>query len=64
MSEAGGVEFNFTDDQMAALEASIIFLLQVYPSSRIVGHHNLDPRKTCPNFDAMAWAEERGYPIP
>lgn len=63
MSEDGSPEFNFTDDQMAALEASVIFCLQVYPDIRICGHHDLNPHKTCPNFDAQAWAAERGYPV-
>lgn len=64
MAEDGGPEDNFTDDQMAALETSVLFLLQVYPQLRVVGHHDLNPAKTCPNFDAQAWAAERGYPVP
>ena len=62
MSEDGDPEDNFTDDQMAALETAVLFSLAYAPSARVVGHRDLDPNKTCPNFDAVAWAAARGYP--
>lgn len=63
MSEDGQPEDNFTDDQYAALETAVLFSLAYAPQSRIIGHRELDPGKTCPNFDAVAWAEARGYPV-
>jgi len=64
MSEDGGPEDNFTDDQWGALETAFLFCLAYAPLAKIVGHRDLDNGKTCPNYDAQAWAEERGYPIP
>ena len=45
----------FTDDQMAALRALLDEWKAKYPQAEVVGHRDLDPRKTCPNFDAGAW---------
>ena len=63
MSEGGHPENNFTDDQFAALETAILFSLAYAPRAKITGNRELDPKKTCPNFDAVAWAQQRGYPV-
>jgi hypothetical protein len=64
MSEDGGIEDNFLPAQWEALVAAVFFALEVYPGIKIVGHHDLDHRKTCPNFDAQAWAQRHGFPTP
>jgi len=47
--------FNFTRQQLAALEAKIIDLTRKYPHARVVGHRDLDGAKECPVFDVSAW---------
>lgn len=44
-------ENNFTPDQMTVLHALLRDLRKLYPKAKIVGHWELDPKKTCPNFD-------------
>ena len=42
-----------TDKQKVALMSLLLDLRKLYPTARIVGHHDLDKKgKTCPNFDA------------
>lgn len=43
-----------TTAQVAALGALLKRLRRKYPKARIVGHHNLNPGKACPSFDARA----------
>ena len=62
MSETGGPDDNFLPEQMMALVIAIRFCLAYAPTARVVGHHTLDPRKTCPNFDVRAWARRKGFP--
>jgi hypothetical protein len=64
MSEDGLPENNFTDDQWEALGTALLFCLAYAPQAKIVGHRDLDSRKTCPNFDAQGWAQTRGFPTP
>ena len=64
VSEDGEPEDNFLPAQWEALVAAVFFALEVYPGIKIVGHHDLDHRKTCPNFDAQAWAQRHGFPTP
>lgn len=64
MSEDGEPEDNFLPAQWEALVAAVFFSLEVYPDSKIVGHRDLDSGKTCPNFDAQAWAHRHGFPTP
>lgn len=64
MSEDGEPENNFLSEQWEALTAAIFFAWEVYPDIKVVGHRDLDPSKTCPNFDAQEWANRHGFPIP
>lgn len=41
-----------TPAQVAALNELLRSLLRRFPGAVIVGHHDLDPRKQCPCFDA------------
>lgn len=47
-----------TEEQKRAQKQLLDELHQRYPKALIVGHHDLDPTKACPCFDA---AEEYGY---
>lgn len=46
---------DFNDDQLRALEGWLLAKQAEYPDAEIVGHRDLDRRKTCPNFDVGAW---------
>ena len=43
-----------TSEQKKALRKLLEKLHQEYPRALIVSHHDLDPRKACPCFDAAA----------
>lgn len=43
------------DDQLRTLEGWLHAKLAKYPNAQVVGHLDLDPRKTCPNMDIPAW---------
>ena len=42
-----------TAEQKASMRQLLADLHQRYPRALIVGHHDLDPRKACPCFDAV-----------
>ena len=51
----------FTIEQLETLE-SLLFNLKGFlqePNLKIVGHCQLDKKKTCPNFDVQKWLKER-----
>lgn len=48
-------EFNFTTDQLFALELLLTALRKNYPTAAIVGG------RTCTSFDAKAWAVTQGF---
>lgn len=51
----------FTTDQMTSLETLLRIWKTDYPTATICGHCDFDStEKTCPNFDAGAWAMARG----
>lgn len=50
----------FTEAQMMELTQLLRELKRVYPEAEILGHRDLDPRKTCPNFDVKRFVWERG----
>lgn len=52
-------EDNFTPQQKDVLYALLLRLRDEYPAARIVGHKDLDPRKTCPVMDLKAFLRER-----
>jgi hypothetical protein len=41
--------------QLLILEGWLIAKLADYPDAEVVGHRDLDSRKTCPNFDVRPW---------
>ena len=51
----------FTSAQMESLKAVLQEWKKIYPQAEIRGHCDFDnTEKTCPNFDAKAWAETEG----
>ena len=49
-----GIE-DFTEEQEGALRGLLDMLLKKYPNAEVCGHCDLDPKKTCPNFDVGEW---------
>ncbi len=47
-----------TAEQMVVLHEVLTVLHECYPEARIVGHHDLNPGKACPCFEA---GREYGY---
>jgi N-acetylmuramoyl-L-alanine amidase len=52
-----GIDY-FTEVQLVALRTLIMRLLEEYPDAEVVGHRDLDPNRTCPNFDVKHWLLE------
>ncbi|MBU2714092.1 N-acetylmuramoyl-L-alanine amidase [Zooshikella harenae] len=48
----------FTPDQFDSLDRVLTRWKDKYPLAEICGHRDLDPRKTCPNFDVGEWWEK------
>jgi len=48
---------DFTDEQLVSLREWLMQKLQKYAGAEVVGHSDIDPRKTCPNFDVVGWFE-------
>ena len=48
----------FTSDQFLALKSLLRTLLFQHPDAAVVGHRDLDPHKTCPNFNVKEWWKE------
>ena len=48
-------EDNFTPMQKATLLTLLYQLRALFPSTRIVGHRDLDTGKACPSFDVKRW---------
>ena len=45
----------FDERQFSALRDTVQLLLRLYPDSKVVGHHDIDDSKTCPNFNVAEW---------
>ncbi|MDH4120468.1 MAG: N-acetylmuramoyl-L-alanine amidase [Deltaproteobacteria bacterium] len=54
----------FTPAQWQALEALVKDLMARYPGVRILGHRQVEPHKTCPNFDVPTWQAHGMKPQP
>lgn len=50
----------FTDEQYRSLELLLQEWSDLYPSAKILGHRDLEPHKTCPNFDVAEFCARRG----
>lgn len=50
----------FTDEQWSSLFEVLDDWKRKHPGAEIVGHHDLDPHKTCPNFDVKTYAKAMG----
>jgi len=48
-------EDNFTGEQWESLKKVLEEQVIKYPEARIVGHYELDERKTCPNFNVREY---------
>lgn len=48
----------FSDGQLDLLRELLEELSPKFPNAEIVGHYELDPRKTCPNFNVREWWNE------
>lgn len=46
---------HFHDSQLAAARKRIDSLIEIWPEAKVLGHRDLDGRKTCPNFDVAEW---------
>ena len=49
----------FTDAQLNSLEGLLQAWKAQFPDAQICGHRDLDPQKTCPNFDVGHWWQSR-----
>jgi hypothetical protein len=47
------------EDQLRTLEGWLLAKKAEYPDAEVVGHRDLDSRKTCPNMDIPAWWASR-----
>jgi len=54
---------HFTDEQLAKLKVLLIELKYRHRNAKIVGHRDLDHKKTCPNFDVKKWCREQQIKI-
>ena len=51
----GKPDANFTKNQWKTLENLVEYLAKKYPNVEVMGHRDLDSKKTCPCFDVKAW---------
>ena len=47
-----------TKAQLSRLRLLLEYWLSIYPGAVVVGHRDLDSRKSCPGFDVAAWYYE------
>lgn len=52
---------NFTGLQWAALRALLVELMGLFPGVKVVGHYELDSKKSCPSFDVREYVS-REFP--
>ena len=48
----------YTEEQMISLEGLVNALKARWRSADVVGHCDLDKRKTCPNFNVLEWWDD------
>lgn len=54
-------EDSFTEEQFISLREVITRWKYTYPRAEVVGHRDLDPKKSCPNFDVGQWWEHTNW---
>ena len=52
-------EDNFTSQQKEALYSLLKEMRSLYPTAKIIGHWEIEPAKTCPNFDLHMWMADK-----
>lgn len=45
----------FYPEQLNALRHQIDYIRSIWPNIEVLGHRDLDPAKTCPNFNVRHW---------
>lgn len=64
MSRKTGKAVNdYTSNQWQTLRMVVGGLMMQFPHTEILGHNNLTNKKTCPNFDVLAWWEKIREPF-
>lgn len=53
----------YTRNQWAALASHVRQLEEKFPGLRVLGHREINPRKTCPGFDVQAWRKGGMAPL-
>jgi len=48
-------EFDFNRKQLDMLDVTLLELTQEYPNAIVLGHRDLDARKTCPGFNVQEY---------
>lgn len=51
---------SFTEEQWESLYAVLSDWKKKYPDAKVVGHYQLDSRKSCPNFDVGHYVKSMG----
>lgn len=62
LSEDNKNEDNFTAEQWESLKEVLTNWVEKYPNARIIGHNEINPKKTCPNFDVQDYLRNEDIP--
>lgn len=54
----GDPDANYTQQQWDTLDSLVDVLTKIYPNAAVVGHHDLDPKKSCPVFEVTEWMDQ------
>ena len=57
-------EREFTDAEFISLRELLLQWQGVFPGAEVIGHNDVDPKKSCPNFDVKVWWQDvnKEYP--
>jgi len=62
LSEDNKNEDNFTSEQWESLKKVLTSWVEKYPNARIIGHYEVNNKKTCPNFDVQEYLRNEDIP--